>query len=133
MKYTTNNRSIVIPDSEISNFMKKLDLTKEEAIEMWLTDHDYEEDEEQEELDKKAKKVKINHGAKAETATTKEKKTRKAKISDEKHELYTFLLEKLQEKCGNVEILTENKLLSVKIGEKSFKVDIIETREKKRK
>jgi hypothetical protein len=135
MKYTLKNgRTVNIPDKEIEKSMKALDLTKEEAIEMWLEDNDYEINEEQVALDEKAKKVKINHGASAiDKSEQKEKKPRVVKISDEKQALFNEILTNLQEIYPNsVEIVKENKLLTVKIGGKTFKVDIIEQRPPKK-
>lgn len=133
MKYTLENGKIVnIPDKEIENSMKSLELTKEEAIEMWLEDEGYLDNEEQNELDSKAKKVKIDHGASAIDKTQKkEKKPREIKVSDEKQTLFGEIVEKLAETGRNYEILKENKLICVKIGEKTFKIDLIETRQKK--
>lgn len=133
MKYTLENgKTINIPDKEIENSMKSLELTKEEAIEMWLEDEGYLDNEEQNELDSKAKKVKIDHGASAIDKTQKkEKKPREIKVSDEKQTLFGEIVEKLAETGRNYEILKENKLICVKIGEKTFKIDLIETRQKK--
>ena len=135
MKYTLKNgKSINIPDKEIEKSMKALDLTKEEAIEMWLEDNDYEVNEEQVALDEKAKKVKINHGASAVDKTEKEKKERKVIVSDEKQALFCEILSNLQDVYGeNVQIVKENKLLTVKIGAKTFKIDLIEQRPPKNK
>ena len=135
MKYTLKNgKSINIPDKEIEKSMKALDLTKEEAIEMWLEDNDYEVNEEQVALDEKAKKVKINHGASAIDKTEKEKKERKVIVSDEKQALFSEILSNLQDVYGeNVQIVKENKLLTVKIGAKTFKIDLIEQRPPKNK
>ena len=48
---------------------------------------------------------------------------------------YQYLKENLstfcQENNGELQILNENKLFSLKIGEKIFKLDLIETRNKK--
>lgn len=133
MKYTLENGKVVnIPDKEIEKSMKALELTREEAIEMWLEDNDYEVNEEQVALDEKAKKVKINHGASAVDKSTKEKKERKVIVSDEKQALFSEILSNLQDVYGeNVQIVKENKLLTVKIGAKTFKIDIIEQRPKK--
>ena len=136
MKYTLKNgKSVNIPDKEIEKSMKLLDLTKEEAIEMWLEDNDYEVNEEQVALDEKAKKVKINHGASAvDKSEQKEKKPRVVKISDEKQALFSEILSNLEDVYPNsVEIVKENKLLTVKIGAKTFKIDIIEQRPPKTK
>lgn len=134
MKYTLENgKTVNIPDKEIENSMKSLELTKEEAIEMWLEDEGYLDNEEQNELDSKAKKVKIDHGASAIDKTQKkEKKPREIKVSDEKQTLFGEIVEKLAETGRNYEILKENKLICVKIGEKTFKIDLIETRQPKK-
>lgn len=133
MKYTLpNGKNVNIPDKEIEKNMKLLEISKEEAVEMWLEDEGYLDNEEQNELDEKAKKVKIDHGASAIDKTEKkEKKPREIKVSDEKQALFGEIVEKLAENSRNYEILKENKLICVKIGEKTFKIDIIETRQKK--
>ena len=135
MKYKLpNNKVITIPDKEIEKSMKALDLTKEEAIEMWLEDNEYEINEEQVALDEKAKKVKIQHGASAVDKTEKEKKPRVVKISDEKQALFSEIYQHLLTVFGeNVEIVKENKLLTVKSGGKVFKIDLIEQRPPKNK
>lgn len=135
MKYTLENGKVVnIPDKEIEKSMKVLELTKEEAIEMWLEDNDYEVNEEQVALDEKAKKVKIQHGASAIDKQNKEKKERKVVASDEKQALFGEIYLNLREKFGdNVEIVKENKLLTVTQGKKVFKIDIIEQRPPKNK
>lgn len=132
MKYQLGNKTINIPDKDIQNFMKSLDLSKEDAIQMWLEDNDYEVNEEQAELDAKAKKVKIDHGASAVDKTQKEKKPRPKVASDEKKELFDEIFSNLSDVYGqNARIEKENKLIIVKIGEKEFKLDLIETRKKK--
>ena len=134
MKYTLpNGKNINIPDSEIKSHMAKLKLTEEEAIQLYLEDEGYLDNEELEELDSKAKKVKIQHYASAVDKTEKkEKKPRTVKISDEKQGLFDNIYHFLVETYGDsVEIVKENKLLTLKIGEKTFKVDLIETRQKK--
>ena len=134
MKYTLKSGKVVnIPDKDIEKSMKALDLSKEDAIQMWLEDNDYEVNDEQEELDNKAKKVKIQHGASAIDKTEKEKKPRVVKISDEKQALFSEILSNLQDVYGeNVQIVKENKLLTVKIGAKTFKIDLIEQRPPKK-
>ena len=134
MRYTLpNGKNVNIPDEEIKKSMKALDLTKEEAIQMWLEDNDYDVNEEQAELDAKAKKVKIDHGASAMDKTkSKEKKPRPKVASDEKKELFDEIFSNLQDVYKeNAQIVKENKLITVKIGEKVFKIDIIEQRPKK--
>ena len=135
MKYTLpNGKKNNIHDREIKSHMANLQLTEEEAIQLYLEDEGYLDNEELEELDSKAKKVKIQHGASAVDRTEKkEKKPRTVKISDEKqglfNNIYNFLVETYG---GSVEIVKENKLLTLKIGEKTFKVDLIEQRPPKK-
>ena len=135
MRYTLpNGKNVNIPDEEIKKSMKALDLSKEDAIQMWLEDNDYEVNEEQAELDAKAKKVKIDHGASAvDKSEKKEKKPRPKVASDEKKELFDEIFSNLQDVYKqNAQIVKENKLITVKIGEKVFKVDIIEQRTPKK-
>lgn len=130
MKYTLpTGKTVNIPDKEIEQSMKALDLTKEEAIEMYLEDEGYLDNDEQIELNEKAKKVKIDHQASAIDKTEKkEKKVREVKVSDEKQSLFAEIVENLTENGRNYQILKENKLISVQIGEKIFKIDLIEQR-----
>ena len=135
MKYTlSNGKNVNIPDEEIKKSMKALDLSKEDAIQMWLEDNDYEVNEEQAELDAKAKKVKIDHGASAvDKSEKKEKKPRPKVASDEKKELFDEIFSNLQDVYKqNAQIEKENKLIIVKIGEKVFKIDLIEQRKPKK-
>ena len=134
MKYTLENGKIInIPDSEIKAHMKNLDLTEDEAIQLYLEDEGYLDNEELEELDSKAKKVKIQHGASAtEKTEKKEKKPRTVKTSDEKQELFDNIYHFLVENYGgSTEIVTQNKLMTVKVGELTFKIDIIQQRKPK--
>ena len=123
MKYNFNGKQINIPDKEIKKSMELLELTEEEAIEMWLEDEGYLDNEEQIELTQKAKESGILstiHGAKAEKVEKKEKKPKTVKISEEKQELFKIILENLQENFENVEVLNQNKLISIKINDKIF-------------
>ena len=132
MIYNFNNIKIAIPDTSIEKYMKDLQITKEEAIELWLDDNDYTENEEQNELDTKAKKVKIQHGA---GSLKKEKKQYTRKPSDEKVAIFIELKNWLDTLCENdnfkYEILKENKLISLTTQSGTqFKIDLIETRKK---
>ena len=56
MKYTLPNQKVVnIPDKIIEKSMKNLEISKDEAIEMWLEDEGYFDNEEQLDLEQKAK------------------------------------------------------------------------------
>ena len=133
MRYKFNGKMVNIPDEEIAKAMKNLDLSKEQAIEMWLEDEGYLENEEQENLCQLAKENKITATIhKASEGKKRQNKPRTVKISDEKQALFAEILENLKENHENVEILKENKLIQVKIGEKVFKIDLIEQRQPKK-
>lgn len=138
MRYNLNGKNINIPDAEIQKSMKVLEISKEEAIQMWLEDEGYLDNEEQMELEKKAKENRITatiHDA-GNKAKRKQSKPKTVKVSDEKQALFAEIHEKLCEYCdeidGTCEVLKENKLISVKIGEKTFKIDLIEQRPPKK-
>ena len=133
MKYTLDNgKSVNIPKSEIEKLMSSLELSEKDAIDLWLCDNNLEEDEEQIELDEKASKIRIDKDI-IQKKPKKERKKPEKKVSDAKKELFSEILSDLEDVYkGNVEVLNENKLISVRIGEKLFKIDVIETRPPKK-
>lgn len=133
MKYILDNgKSVNIPKSEIEKLMSSLELSEKDAIDLWLCDNNLEEDEEQIELDEKASKVRIDKDI-IQKKPKKERKKPEKKVSDAKKELFSEILSDLEDVYkGNVEVLNENKLISVRIGEKLFKIDVIETRPPKK-
>jgi len=136
LKYELDNGKVIsIPDKEIKNFMNSLEISENEAIEMWLDDNGYSENEEQEELDSKAKKVKIDHGASADKPKEKPQRPKTVKVSDAKKELFSKLSYYLNEFCeendANCTILKENKLFELQFGGETFKIDLIQVRKKK--
>lgn len=137
MRYTLENgKTINISDKEVENSMRLLELTKEEAIQLWLEDNDYLVNEELEELDAKAKKVKIDHGAQATKPRKKSEKPRTVKVSDAKKEFFSqlsqFLTNFSAENDANCTILKENKLFQVEFGGEIFKLDLIQQRKPKK-
>ena len=132
MKYTVNGKTVNIPNEELEKSMKVLELTKDEAIQLWLEDNGFEENEEQNSLDEKAKKVKVNHGA-GDSGKSKTAKPRTVVVSDEKKELFSEIFSNLTNIYGeNVKIEKDNKLIIVKIVDRTFKIDIIEQRKPKK-
>ena len=131
MNYNFNGKSITIPDAEIKNLMASLELTKQDAIDLWLSDNGYEDNEEQNELDEKASKVKIDKDI-VKNIDKKPRKKPEIKVSDEKQTLFNEIFSNLEDIYpGNVKILTKNKLISVEINGITFKVDIIQQRKPK--
>lgn len=131
-----NGKKVNIPDSELKKSMEKLELSFDEAVELWLEDNDYEVNEEQQALDEKAKKVKIQHDAVGEKPRKKSDKPRTVKVSDVKKELFyqfsQFLTKFCEENPATYSVLTENKLFQVKFGGETFKIDIIQQRKPKK-
>lgn len=134
MRYNFNGKMINIPDDEIAKAMKNLDLTKEQAIEMWLEDEGYLENAEQIALCQTAKDNRITqtiHGT-HEKPRRKSEKPKTVKISPEKLLLFIQIQEMLEENYENVEILKENKLIQVETNGKVLKIDLIEQRKAKK-
>lgn len=136
MIYTLNNKSINIPDKDIENLQKTLELSKEEAIETWLSDNDYISDETVEELTKKAKENRITgkiHGAKAETAK-KERKLREKKENPLKKEIilaiYSGLAINLDKKAV-IDIKNNEKYIDLSINGLDFTINLVQHRPKK--
>ena len=131
--YELGKRKIRIPDEDINKYMKNHGLTQDEAIQVWLEDEGYLENEEQEILETKAKENRITATIHEAGNKVKRKRStpRTVKVSDEKQQLFTEITETLEVSCLEFEILKENKLIQVKIGEKIFKIDVIEQRTKK--
>ena len=128
MIYNFNGRSVTISDKEINNLMASLELSKDDAIDLWLADNGYEVNEEQDELDKTASKVTIDMQIESKSAKKPRKKP-EIKVSDEKQELFNEILSDLEDVYkGKVNVLTKNKLISVEINGIVFKIDIIQTR-----
>ena len=82
-----------------------------------------------EELDAKQKEIKVNVGARSEKKT--ERKPKTIKVSDEKTQIFNDLLRFLTENY-DFSVLKDNKLIEISYNGKKFKLDIIETRQKKK-
>lgn len=138
MRYDFNGKMVNIPDQEIEKAMKNLNLTKDEAIEMWLEDEGYIDNPEQLELCQKAKDNKITatiHQASGDRPK-KQSKPKTVKVSSEKQDLFTLLDVTLDDYCkemgGKRTILNPNKLIQVELNGKTFKIDLIEQRKPKK-
>lgn len=127
MTYEIENKTVTIPDSELDVLQNNLGISQEDAIQLWLEDHNLEMSDEYAESLNKAKGYKVDHG----TSGTKHKEHKKVtrKASDEKQEVFQTIKEALAEYDMTVE--KENKLIIVRHGGKTFKVDLIEQRPKK--
>lgn len=123
-----NGKHVTIPDVEVKKLMDTLNLKKQDAIDLWLSDNGLEEDLDQIELDEKASKVKIDMDVIVQKPK-KERKKPEIKVSDQKKLLFNQIFDNLKQIYGeNVKILNENKLISIKVDDISFKVDLIQQR-----
>lgn len=136
MRYNFNGKKVNIPDDEIEKNMRILELSKDEAIKVWLEDEGYLENEEQEALVKKAKDNRITatvHQARAFDPT--KKKTQKERVRKEnptKEMVIKRIAELLPEFAENVEITNVSKLISFSIGEEKYEVNLIQKRKPKK-
>ena len=128
MTYTKDNKTYSIPNDELEKLQTKLNISKVEACDLWLADNGFEENEEQELLNNKAK---MAPRERVSGEKGKPRKPRTVKISDEKQMLFKHILKELSEISSNFEVLTENKLIGITIGDKKFKINITECRKPK--
>lgn len=128
-----NGKVIRISEKTIENLMDKLDLDREEAIQVYLEDEGYEVNEEQEELTKKAKDNKITASIHKAEGKTKERKKIERKPNPDKESLITSLADFLGElnEIEDVQITNIGKLIEFKFRGKSMKIDLVEKRIKK--
>ena len=132
MRYAFEGKTITIPDTELEKSMKLLDISKDEAIQMWLEDNDYCENEEVEILTAKAKENKaVQHGAvNANKSKAVTKRERKPDV--EKEEIISKLAEFLETIGNSVKITNKSKLIEFEIGQNHYKVDLIKQRPPKK-
>ena len=134
MKYKFNDKIINIPDAEIAKSMKVLDLTEEEAIQMYLEDEGYIKNEEVERLTKKAKENKADKivvRSKVENTKTerppKENPVKEQLVKD----LYNFLKENGE--LEPVTITNKTKSIDFYVNGRYFTLNLTEHRQNKQK
>lgn len=134
MFYNFNGKNIKVPDEEIKKNMEILDLSQEEAIQLYLEDEGYLKNEEQENLCKKAKDSGIMstiHGAKSDKPKAKVERERKENPTKERiiAEIGKFLCQ--LDGISGVNITNIGKIIEFECENKHFKLDLIQKREKK--
>lgn len=132
MKYKLENgKEINIPDADIKNYMKTLDLTEEEAIEMYLDDEGYTENDEVEELTKKAKenKTTLIHAQ----VDKRERKLRETAPKEDKvkEDIINQVSELLSSIADRVDITNKTKMIEFDLDGDHYKFDLIRQRKKK--
>lgn len=134
MRYNFNGKMLNIPDAEIKANMKNLELSEDEAIQVWLEDEGYLENEEQEQLCKKAKDNRVTatiHKAGNNRAERKPS-TRERQANPTKEAIITAIAKILPE-LGAVNINIENvgKIITFSVNNEGFKLDLVQKRKKK--
>ena len=127
MKYNFNGKVLNIPDAEIEKNMKALEISRDEAIEMWLDDNDYIENEEAEALTEKAKVIK-----RYETSDKPRKKvTKERKVDEEKKHLINILVTALSDEVRNISVKNEAEI-SFLCNENSYTIKLVKHRPPKK-
>lgn len=135
MKYNLNGKTIRIPDEDIERSSRILEISKEEAIKVWLEDEGYLINEEQEALTQKAKQNRITatiHGATAKEVKKKTQKERCRKENPTKEMIISEIAKLLPEFADGIEILNPGKLIAFSIGEDKFEIDLKQKRKPKK-
>ena len=119
-----------MPDEKwIKSTMKALDLTREEAIEMWMDDHDIDQGKAKDfDLDPEKQKVVKEMTKAGGKARAKETKPRERKPNEEKREiiqdLNDFLVNSCQDYINLVEIVNVEREITFKIGENAYSLTL---------
>lgn len=132
MKIEINKKVVNIPDDLIANYMKKLDISEKEAIEMYLDDNDYTTNEQVEILTKKAKANKTDKivvQSKVEKAKTERKPKENPLKTTIIEDLYNFLAK--NSTLYNVKIVNNTKTIDFYAENKYFSLNLVEHRPKK--
>lgn len=123
-----NGKTVNIPDAEIEKNMKALEISKEEAIEMWLFDNDYEDNEEVDEMTVKAKAVKrYEKGDTPRKATKKERK-----VDEEKKTLLDLCRIPIEGAGGSVTNIKNEAEFSFTFGNNFYTVKLVKHRPPKK-
>ena len=132
MEIKVNNKVVKIPQKEIDNLMKTLELTEQEAIQTWLDDNDYTTNEVVEELTKKAKDNKTTL-IKARANVENKKTIRERKENPTKALIIAEIFNKLAEIEGISQLKVENKekLVTFSLNGNEYKLDLVQKRAKK--
>lgn len=130
MRYEINGRNITIPDETLSKSMKLLDISKEEAIQMYLEDEGYITNETVEELTKKAKAAGTE---KIHAKSTKSRKPskRERKPDEEKENIIKILENALKQTGIDTNVTNKAKIIEFSIENNHYKLDLIKKRPKK--
>ena len=127
--YTIKGGKVVnVPNDEVLKLQRSLNLSRSEAVELWLYDEGYTECAEADELTAKAKENKVSHNARAESKpkTQRERVVKEDKVKEAIIQAVADMLPSLN--AENVVVEKKGKLITFKVGADSFKFDLIRQR-----
>lgn len=135
MIYKLNEKKEVrIPDTDIERLVKIMQIDKEDAIQIWLEDEGYLINEEQEQLNQKAKENKSHKIAKAERKAPivlKNKNEKVVKENPTKEMVIAEIAKILPNFATDINIENKAKIITFRIGDEEYKLDLIQKRKKK--
>ena len=121
------------PDEKwIEQAMKSLEITREEALDLWACDHDEEENEEQNTLDKKASKVKVDRGAGGNKKV--DRKPREKKVNAEKQAIITSVFNAIRTDFSDISAITvrnDEKYVDFTLNGVEYTLNLVAHRPKK--
>jgi hypothetical protein len=127
---------ILFTEREVKKMAKSLNALATQIYNECLADGEPVTEEEALEMARMELNVKTAEIVDAGKEKGKARKPKTVKVSDEKKALFDSILKNLDRCVGvepeNVSVLTENKLIEVKIGAKTFKIDLVECRKPKK-
>ena len=129
-----NGKVVKVAAKYIQRMVDNLEIDEEEAILTWLEDEEYLTNDEQEELTEQAKankSVKVIE-AKAEKPEKKTQKERVRKENPTKEMVIAEIAKLLPNFATDVVVENVGKLITFKIGDDEFKIDLVQKRKAKK-
>ena len=125
-------KGVNIPNEWIHKQCEILDISIDEAVEMYLSDVGAIANEEQNALDEKAKKVKVNHGA--ESIKERKKVERKREPNELKRAIIYTLLHSIASmpEVENATMTNVEKYIDFSVGDRTFTINLVEHRKPKK-
>lgn len=130
MQVKVKDKMVKISDEQIKKNMEILDLTEEEAIQMYLEDEGYEVNEEVEKLTKQAKENKTDK-IRGESEKPRAKRNVEPKVNENKEFLIKLFENALKSAEIVLKVTNKSKIIEFSYNNKQFKLDLIEKRVKK--
>ena len=124
-----NGKIVKCSNMWVDKTMKSLNTDLEDVLLMFLEDNDYLVNEDLEELDKQAKSNKPKNVAKS--TTERKKVVRERKPNPTKENIIQVVANALQPIAENITIENVGKIITFRVDNKDFKIDLTEKRVKK--